>query len=269
MVTLVTGRGPQAVPGRPIEEHVGQPGSSGDRDQLGAEGETERRGQQRQGHVVHQVVGGNRPRRQHTRFGGVRESSEECQVGCHGSGDEHGDAEAAVVEGRHQRGVHKTTVYRRWPTIVELVADATRAWSEARIPISDTGDLVGDLTELARAVSANLSSTVGERGTRHLVAAGAGAPEVAAGTHEFWAHRLSLARVVVERAVERGELLGDVDTNLLIETLIGPLFVRLLLTGEPLEDAVAEAVAIRVAIGFAAHHGSAHAPSGTATDPGS
>src|SRR5580658_8453688 len=36
-------------------------------------------------------------------------------------------------------GVHKTTVYRRWPTKADLVADAIRARSQAVVPLPDTG----------------------------------------------------------------------------------------------------------------------------------
>src|SRR5688572_9801014 len=48
-------------------------------------------------------------------------------------------------------GVHKTTVYRRWPTKADLVADAARARSEQHVPIPDTGGLAGDLRLLAEA----------------------------------------------------------------------------------------------------------------------
>ena len=149
-------------------------------------------------------------------------------------------------------GVHKTTIYRRWPTKPDLVADAARERSEQLVAVPDTGSLRGDLTALGRAVAANIGSDVGSPMTKTLVAAKATSPSVAEATHAFWAERLRLTGEIVTRAIAREELPVGVDTNLVIEALVGPLYVRLLLTGEPLEADVADQVARAVAVGFAA-----------------
>ena len=148
-------------------------------------------------------------------------------------------------------GVHKTTVYRRWPTKPDLVADAARERSVQLVEVPDTGSLRGDLTALARAVAANIGSEVGSAMTKTLVAAAATSPSVAEVTHAFWAERLRLTGAIVERAIVRGELPADVDANVVIESLVGALYVRLLLTGEPLDGDVADQVAGAVASGFA------------------
>lgn len=148
-------------------------------------------------------------------------------------------------------GVHKTTVYRRWPTKAELVAEAVRERSLRHVPIPDTGTLAGDLRALARAVAATIGSEVGGHLTRALVAAATTSPEVAARTGPFWAERLGWAATVVERAIDRGELPAGSDPNLVVEALIGPLYVRLLLTGEPVDAAVADRVAALVTAGAA------------------
>lgn len=163
---------------------------------------------------------------------------------------ESGYAGLTHEEVARRAGVHKTTVYRRWPTMLDLVAEATRARSEEAVPVPDTGSLLGDLTALARSVAANLASELGGLTTRHLVASAVGSPELAAGMHAFWAHRLGLTGEIVERAVARGEVAAAVDVNLLLESLIGPLFVRLLLTGEPITTQIADAVAARVAAAY-------------------
>jgi hypothetical protein len=41
-------------------------------------------------------------------------------------------------------------------------------------------------------------------------------------------------KVIFERVVQRGEIRASIDPQLVTETLIGPLYVRLLLTNEPL-----------------------------------
>lgn len=160
--------------------------------------------------------------------------------------------QVTVDEVAARANVHKTTVYRRWPTKPELIADAARVHSDEHVPIPDTGTLHGDLQALARAVVANIGSEGGARRTRSIAAAAMTSNELAAGMHTFWAERLAASGAVVERAIERGELPPNSDANLIIETLIGPLWIRLLLTGEPISDDLADRVAELVTAGATA-----------------
>jgi AcrR family transcriptional regulator len=151
-------------------------------------------------------------------------------------------------------GVHKTTIYRRWPTKAELVGDAARERSFQLVPVPDTGTLAGDLRALARAVVANIGSTPGGPMVRAVVAAQVTSPAVAADMIQFWRERLDLTTPIVERAIHRGEVPPGTDPALVIETLIGSLYVRLLLTGEPINHRVADQAAALVSAG-AAHAG--------------
>ncbi len=146
-------------------------------------------------------------------------------------------------------GVHKTTVYRRWPTKAELVADALSERSVQHVPVPDTGTFAGDLAALARAVASNIGSEIGGAMARTLVSASTTSSEVAATASEFWAERLALTGAIVDRAIERGEVPRGTDPDLVIQTLIGPLYVRLLLTGEPVDADFAARAAALVARG--------------------
>lgn len=139
-------------------------------------------------------------------------------------------------------GVHKTTVYRRWPTKAALTADAAALHSDDAVPIPDTGTIADDLRLLAREVAANIGTEGGARRSRSIAAAAATSDELATAMHGFWANRLALSAEVVERAIQRGELPASTDANLIIETVIGPLWVRLLLTGEPITEELADQV---------------------------
>ena len=155
----------------------------------------------------------------------------------------------SIEEVARRAGVHKTTVYRRWPTKAQLVLDATLVHSEQHIPIPDTGTLQGDLRALARSVAANMTDPHGARRTLSIVAATASSDDLAASMHEFWSRRLALTVPIVERAVARGELSDEVDPILLIEAVVAPLWLRLMLTGEPIDEGVAERIADLVARG--------------------
>lgn len=150
-------------------------------------------------------------------------------------------------------GVHKTTVYRRWPTKAALTADATALHAADAVPIPDTGTIVGDLQLLAREVAANIGTESGARRARSVAAAAATSDELATAMHGFWARRLALSAEIVERAIQRGELPASTDANLIIETVIGPLWVRLLLTGEPITEELADRVVQLVSAGATPH----------------
>lgn len=160
-----------------------------------------------------------------------------------------GYAGMSVEDVAARAGVHKTTVYRRWPTKAELVYDAVGQQSAEAVPVPDTGNLLDDLRIFARQIVANIGSDGGSKRSRSIVAAAATSDELAAAMRGFWSDRLAASAPIVERAIERAELPSDADPNLIIESLIGPLWVRLLLTGEPITDDLADRVARLVAAG--------------------
>ena len=53
------------------------------------------------------------------------------------------------------------------------------------------------------------------------------------------------------RGVERGDLRPDLDLELALDVLGGPLFYRLLVTGGPIDEQLAEGVADLILRGFA------------------
>lgn len=132
-------------------------------------------------------------------------------------------------------GVHKTTVYRRWPTRTQLLVEALLERSRIEVPIPDTGSLREDLRALMRAVVANLKSQLA-RGVLRVLVDEAHDAELRAAAIDFWRERFALVTELINRGIERGEVPRDVDADLMIEALIAPLYLRLLVTLEPLDD---------------------------------
>lgn len=138
-----------------------------------------------------------------------------------------------------QAGVGKAAIYRRWKSREAVLAAAVEGMvSEIGLP--DTGSVREDLLELMRRAVALYGGASGGV-LPGLVAAMAQHEEVATAVREtFLAPRRAALREVFERAVERGELRPDIDRELALDFLGGPLFYRLLITGGPLDEVLAE-----------------------------
>jgi hypothetical protein len=77
-------------------------------------------------------------------------------------------------------------------------------------------------------------------------------PELARAVRDgFLAGRRAALSEVLRRGVERGDLRPDLDLELALDVLGGPLFYRLLVTGGPLDEQLAEGVADLILRGFA------------------
>lgn len=133
-------------------------------------------------------------------------------------------------------GVHKTTVYRRWGSKAELIRQALTGAASTHIPVPDTGSVDTDLRMLAHAVQAVLSSAQGAAITTGLIIGGLSSPEIAELMRQFWATRLEAISVIVERAVQRGDLPAGTDPAALMHATSAPLYYRLLVTREPVTE---------------------------------
>ena len=155
-----------------------------------------------------------------------------------------GSADDLSIRDVAQRaGVHETSIYRRWGTKANLILDAVLGEIQAAVPAPDTGSLRGDLVALVASIAAFISTPTGQV-LLHL-ALKDDLPEDHDVRERFWADRFTTGQRVLQRAEARGELCPGLDYRLICETLIGALFVRLLLTREPVDGAVTEHIVDR------------------------
>src|SRR6185437_4567903 len=140
-------------------------------------------------------------------------------------------------------GVHKTTVYRRWGTKAELVAQALAGAAAAAIEVPDTGNFESDLRALSRSVGAVLADPGGAAITRAQLAGAAESAEIGALMDRFWATRLAAISAIVDRAVQRGEISSGTDAAGIMNAVAAPLYYRLLVTREPITERDADRAA--------------------------
>jgi AcrR family transcriptional regulator len=147
---------------------------------------------------------------------------------------EHGTERVTIPEVAKRSGVHETTIYRRWGNADSLALDAVLDMAQQAVPIPDTGALRSDLVALLESTMSRLQSPIGSALARLSVQAGT-TPQMADQRHTYWTTQLQRASVIIGRAVARGELPESTPVQLSLELLVAPLYMRLLVTGEPLE----------------------------------
>ena len=147
-----------------------------------------------------------------------------------------------TMEGVAERaGVGKATVYRRWSSKEDLVVAVVEGFVR-EITIPDTGSIKKDLLHLLGEAVRVYGGKPGDV-VAGLVPALAHDPRLAQVLRaSFLSPRRAALGSVLERGVRRGELRADLDYELALDFLGGPLFYRLLITGGPVDETLARGV---------------------------
>jgi AcrR family transcriptional regulator len=148
---------------------------------------------------------------------------------------EQGFAAVTHVAVAARSGVGRSTLYRHWPDVSDLVRDALRHHI-AVAHTEPTGRLRTDLIRELEAGRAMLHEPTTERAMRIVIERASVDPaftEIKTALHDAGSQVL---RRIVEDAKARGELPSDLDTDLALDQLFGPLFFRRLLANCTFDD---------------------------------
>jgi AcrR family transcriptional regulator len=139
-------------------------------------------------------------------------------------------------------GIAKTTIYRRWRSKDELALAVLIAMVEEQAAsVSDLGDTRAELAAFVAQAIKILRSTLMGRVMQGLVSELAANPDLAQAFRErVVARRVQELTWILERGIQRGDVRSDADIGMANELLFGPIYYRLLLSGKPLEDGLAE-----------------------------
>jgi AcrR family transcriptional regulator len=142
---------------------------------------------------------------------------------------ETGFSSLTIEEVAARAGVGKATVYRWWPHKGALIADAFASSSTSKLRFPDTGSLATDMSRQMRQLVKVFSSPRG-RIVSAILAAGQNDREVIAAFRErFLQPRRQEAYATLRRGISRGELRRDIDLDLLLDSLYGPIYMRFLI----------------------------------------
>ncbi len=125
-------------------------------------------------------------------------------------------------------GVGKTTIYRRYNSKEELVADAIESIRQD-VVIPDTGNLESDLDELIENAAQITFTPLGRQSVAMIISSASSNSEFA---QIYWKKYLQPRReafsVVIERAKIRKEIQTNIDSNLVFDSMSGIMLYALI-----------------------------------------
>ncbi|HYZ55401.1 MAG TPA: TetR/AcrR family transcriptional regulator [Streptosporangiaceae bacterium] len=150
---------------------------------------------------------------------------------------ERGLAGMSIEEVASRAGVGKATIYRRWSSKGALALDAFVTEFRQQQPLPDTGTLRGDLRAELRAWVAAVTRTPAGRMLGDLIGEAQHDKDLSASYRERVLEPLRQQhRIMLDRAIARGEIAAGTDRELVLDVLFGAAQHRLLLGHLPLTD---------------------------------
>jgi len=133
-----------------------------------------------------------------------------------------------------EAGVGKATVYRWWPNKAALVADAFANSTTRKLHFPDTGSVGRDISQQMQQL---VKVFRGPRGriVAAILAGGQSDKELISAFRErfLWPRRRE-AYATLQRGIRRGELRKNIDMDLLLDSLYGPIYMRFLIRHDSL-----------------------------------
>ena len=167
-----------------------------------------------------------RPRSEHARLAILRSTLK--LLGENGFSDLTIEAVAAHAS------VGKTTVYRWWPNKAALIADAFASSTSRKLHFPDTGSVFTDMSQQMRQVVKIFRSRRGRIVSAMLGGGQSDRDLIAAFRQRFLWPRRREAYATLRQGIQRGELRKDVDLDLLLDSLYGPIYMRFLIRHDKL-----------------------------------
>jgi len=134
-------------------------------------------------------------------------------------------------------GISRSTLYRHWPTLDELLDSTFRHAITAQvIPPQPNGPLRADLYWLLRPLRVALTETRWGKIAPQVIAAASSDDRAKRLINTFVAARYEVVRSVFEAARSRGELSESANIGSLIELTVAAPYFRMLIARQPLDD---------------------------------
>ena len=136
-------------------------------------------------------------------------------------------------------GVSKVTIYKWWPSRGAVAVDAYFHRHQETYSFDDTGDVARDLATQLRLLIRAFRGRAGEV-MAELIGQAQTDPVLAETLRSGWLQpRREATAAVLRRAIDRSQIRPDVDIPTVMDALYAPLYWRLLMRHQPLDDDLA------------------------------
>jgi AcrR family transcriptional regulator len=125
-------------------------------------------------------------------------------------------------------GVSKATIYKWWPNKSMVALDAYLGGMTERVVMPDTGSAQTDFMQQLQSVMAFYESPLGRLFCQFIAEGQSDAKFLALFRARFLYARRDSARVMWQRGVERGEIRKELDSEIVLDLIYGPMIFRLL-----------------------------------------
>jgi AcrR family transcriptional regulator len=133
-------------------------------------------------------------------------------------------------------GVAKQTIYRWWSSKTDILMDALLQDAADELTPVDHGDLREDLSDQLRRAAAFLTRSDAGAVCRALIGQAQHDPAFATAFRgRFLTEQRERDRLPFDRAIARGQIPADTDVPSALDELLGPIYYRALVTGEPID----------------------------------
>jgi AcrR family transcriptional regulator len=147
-----------------------------------------------------------------------------------------------MEEVARRAGVGKPTLYKWWPTKAALVLAVFHERIADRSPAPETKTVEESIRLKTRRLIQEFNGLFGKV-MADLIAEGQSEPAVLRDLYEeHMAPRRAATVVDIERAKSDGEFLPDMDADLVVDGIFGPIYFRLLMRQQPLTQDYGDAL---------------------------
>jgi AcrR family transcriptional regulator len=144
-----------------------------------------------------------------------------------------------TIEGIAARaGVAKQTIYRWWPSKVDVLLDTLIEDTQENLAVPDTGSVTEDARRYLRQLARFLTGDPAGRVLLALIGEAQHDAEMATVFHaRYLDPRRQAERAMLERGRAAGQLPDGLDLDRALDQLTGPVLYRAMVTGGPIDPA--------------------------------
>lgn len=147
-----------------------------------------------------------------------------------------------------EAGVGKPTIYRWWDSKCALIMDAFLSSTAPHIPVLKSGTALKTLGRQIRSLIQLMNGRTG-RIVAEIIGEGQSDPHIMEEfRNRFFQHLLDPLRAVINYGISSDEFDPDLDVELALDLIFGPVYYRLLLGHQTLDASFADRLITRIEV---------------------